>query len=1059
MAIGAEPTTGSARQVVLLFSDIVDSVGMKTRLGDQAYVLLLKRHAELFRDAMSNSLRGVLLKDTGDGFLAQFETPGEAVCTALSFQWALANEPWQSEAIRVRIAIHAGTAIEVPDERGRYDVSGLAVDLAARVMSLAGPSQILLTNHCFNDARQYVREHPRIGSGEAPPLAWLAHGPYVFQGADEPILIHEVGARGVAPLEPPRNTDKARQAVPAGDEETYGWRPARGLEVPHRPGWFIERQLGVGGSGEVWLAQHQRTRGYRVFKFCFDPDRLRSLKRELTLFRLLRDVLGDRSDIARLYEVNFESPPFYLESEYAPLGDLRIWAQEQGGIQAVPMDFRLELLRQVAQAVAAAHSVGVLHKDLKPSNVLIDRSADGTPRPMISDFGIGVLQDRARLLERHITMSGFTVTQTTANLSSRSGTPMYAPPEMLAPVPSGHADAKPAAFTAQGDVYAIGVMLYQMLAGDLDRPLAPGWQRDLERTIEDPVRREILTNDVAEMVDGDVGHRLASAAEAARRLGALDQRCHELAQARQEQLAREEVDRRMAALRRRVGAAVRWTIAASLMALLGVSWFFLNRERGLRAQEIESRTLAESRARDLEEVKRFLGTVLTGADLEAMSMDMVGEIRQALQMSGALGRNPDSLPDQPIAGPGPGTGADDRPPLRQDGPPIGRGGPNDARRRPAVAALDELTRQGAPTVLAIHIVNKHFFSRAIVSLRDADSVRPVVKASLFQTLADLMMDVGFLEGAEQALSRAREIREELLSPHDADSIETRISLGVLLREQGRIADAVEQLEAALETCRTALGPDDPLTIQASHRLALTLILGGEPRQAIELIGDRSAAGGDVLALSGEIIHARALGASGRVDEARAMLEATFAKASSALGSDSALAIEAELRFAELLARAAQVADAKPHFENAIALRRRTLGRSHRQTLEAELGRASVLLAVGELDSIEPTPAALYEDCHKTLGPAHRVTTEAAEVLALFLIQSDELEEAESLLNRMLDTAGPEFEYRAWRIAAPATILADRYEALHAQFPSEDYGERAAIWRARSTTLPPAGADQ
>ncbi len=1048
----------------MLFSDIVDSVGMKTRLGDQAYVLLLKRHAELFREAMSSAPRGVLLKDTGDGFLAQFETPGEAVCTALSFQWALANESWPGEAIRVRIAIHAGTAIEVPDDRGRYDVSGLSVDLAARVMSLAGPGQILLTNHCFNDARQYVREHPPTGSGESPPLTWLAHGPYVLQGADEPILIHEVGALGVAPLEPPRNTDKARQAVPAGDEDIYGWRPARGLEVPHRPGWFIERQLGVGGSGEVWLARHQRTRGHRVFKFCFDPDRLRSLKRELTLFRLLRDVLGDRPDIARLYEVNFESPPFYLESEYAPLGDLRQWAQEQGGIQVVPMELRLELVRQVAQAVAAAHSVGVLHKDLKPSNVLIDRAADGTPRPMISDFGIGVLQDRARLLERQITMSGFTVTQMTADLSSRSGTPMYAPPELLAPAPSPSADAKPAAFTAQGDVYAIGVMLYQMLAGDLDRPLAPGWQRDLERTIEDPVRREILTGDVAEMVDGDIGHRLATAAEAARRLGALDQRCQELAQARQERLAREDFDRRMAALRRRVGAAVRWTVAASLLALLSVSWFFLNRERGLRASEIEARTLAESRARDLEEVKHFLSAVLVGADLEAMSMDMVGEIRQALQMSGALGRNPGGLRDQPIPGPGPGEDAGDRPPPRQDGPPPGRGGSNDPRRRPAIAALDDLTRQGAPTALAIHIVNKHFFARAILSLRDNDSVRPIVKASLFQTLADLMIDVGFLDGAEQALARAREIRDELLSPLDADAIETKMSLGVLCREQGRFVESVEHLRNALETCQTAFGPDDPLTLQASQRLAETLILGGDPQRAIEVMDEaawhqQGEPRADALALSGEIIHARALGASGRIDEACSRLDATFSQASESLGSESAVAVEAELRLAELLARSGRAVDAEPHFETAIALRRRTLGRSHRQTLEAELGRAAALLAAGDSKSIEPTLAALYEDCHKTLGPTHRVATEAAATLARFFIASDELEQAESLLSRLIENDGPDLEYRAWKVSEPAAMLAERYETLHAQFPTDNYGERAAMWRARSTSTPPTGADQ
>jgi hypothetical protein len=54
------------------------------------------------------------------------------------------------------------------------------------------------------------------------------------------------------------------------------------------------------GFGEVWLARSERTKERRAFKFCFQADRLRHLKRELTLFRLLKETLGERDDIARL---------------------------------------------------------------------------------------------------------------------------------------------------------------------------------------------------------------------------------------------------------------------------------------------------------------------------------------------------------------------------------------------------------------------------------------------------------------------------------------------------------------------------------------------------------------------------------------------------------------------------------------------------------------------------------------------------------------------------------------------------------------------------------------
>ena len=150
-----------------------------------------------------------------------------------------------------------------------------------------------------------------------------------------------------------------------------GWRPAPGQEVPRRPGWVIDRKLGEGGFGEVWVARHGRTKEPRVFKFCFDADRLGSFKRELTLFRLLRDALGDRPDIAKLLEVELEEVPYYLESEFVPGGNLRDWALTDGRLAALGLDDRLRLAAEIAAAAAAAHSVGIIHKDLKPSNVFM----------------------------------------------------------------------------------------------------------------------------------------------------------------------------------------------------------------------------------------------------------------------------------------------------------------------------------------------------------------------------------------------------------------------------------------------------------------------------------------------------------------------------------------------------------------------------------------------------------------------------------------------------------------------------------------------------------------
>ena len=183
--------------------------------------------------------------------------------------------------------------------------------------------------------------------------------------------MYEVGIEGVSPLACPPDSEKARRVVLFNQESTLGWRPAAGLDVPNRPGWTLDKKLGEGGFGEVWLGVQQKLKDRRVFKFCFDAERLRSLKRELTLFRLLREALGDRTDIARLHEVKLDEPPFFLESDYTEGGNLLDWAQRQGGIATLPLDERLQIVAKAADAVAAAHSVGILHKDIKPSNILM----------------------------------------------------------------------------------------------------------------------------------------------------------------------------------------------------------------------------------------------------------------------------------------------------------------------------------------------------------------------------------------------------------------------------------------------------------------------------------------------------------------------------------------------------------------------------------------------------------------------------------------------------------------------------------------------------------------
>ncbi len=586
---------------VLMFTDIVDSVGLHNKVGTNHYAGLLSAHDTGFRRAVAESQGSRIVKHTGDGFLAVFDTASEAVRAALRFQHVMVTSPEsQAGGLAVRIGLHQGEIMEETTSGNMPSVGtvGMAVNLAARVMGLAQPGQILLTRGVFDDARLYVREHPPSDDGSAPPpLEWLACGRYLLAGVDDPVEIFEVGACGKAPLAAPPDSEKARRSVSAEEIATLGWRPAAGLLIPRRVGWALLEKLGAGGFGEVWLAQNAKTKERRVFKFCFDPERLRSFKRELTLFRLIRDALGKRDDIATLHEVQVEAAPFYLESDFCDGGNLRQWAEKQGGLLAVPLETRLSLLSRACRALAAAHSIGIIHRDLKPSNIFIEQGSDGTPQPRLADFGIGILADTTKLDELDITMTGFTESLA-SHASSRTGTRLYAAPETLVGKPS----------TIQGDIYALGVLLYQLAAGDLSKPLSTGWERD----ISDP----LLLQDIADCVDGDPSRRLASASELAERLDTLDQRRNDVAH--QERLARDAAESERSRLqRRRLSRAVA-TMAALLLLFAGLAAFGWIKKRQAEASQASAETSARraeaSEADTREQLVAASGSEVNQAD-------------------------------------------------------------------------------------------------------------------------------------------------------------------------------------------------------------------------------------------------------------------------------------------------------------------------------------------------------------------------------------------------------------------------------------------------------------
>ena len=146
--------------------------------------------------------------------------------------------------------------------------------------------------------------------------------------------------------------------------------------VPGRPGWRLVSPLGNGRANDVWRAVHDGTGERRVMKFAEDGGRVDGLRREVQLSRALREAYPDDDGFVLVLDADTEAVPARLESADGGL-DLIAWAKAQGGLAALPLEARLGLVAEVAQTLARAHAVGVVHGDLHPGNILVREVADG----------------------------------------------------------------------------------------------------------------------------------------------------------------------------------------------------------------------------------------------------------------------------------------------------------------------------------------------------------------------------------------------------------------------------------------------------------------------------------------------------------------------------------------------------------------------------------------------------------------------------------------------------------------------------------------------------------
>ena len=216
--------------------------------------------------------------------------------------------------------------------------------------------------------------------------------------------------------------------------------------LPERIGsYVIDRQLGQGGMGIVYEATQESPRRSVAIKLLHPihatPERLRRFRQEAELLGRLQHPGIAQIFEAGTYDVGRGPQPFFA-MELVEGVDIKAHCARHGLDRAA----RIALLAEVADAVQCAHEHGVIHRDLKPANVLVNTRG----RPRILDFGIARATDQTTALATVLTEKGQLV-----------GTLGYMAPEQL--------DRAADAVTPQADVYALGVLGFELLTGRLPR--------------------------------------------------------------------------------------------------------------------------------------------------------------------------------------------------------------------------------------------------------------------------------------------------------------------------------------------------------------------------------------------------------------------------------------------------------------------------------------------------------------------------------------------------------------------------------------------------------------
>ena len=777
-------------------------------------------------------------------------------------------------------------------------------------------------------------------------------------------------------------------------------------------------RLGEGGMGVVWEAEQASPRRRVAVKVMrqghfVDDVHARMFRREAESLGRLR-----HPNIATIYESGHTADGHdYFAMELVRGPTLDKWlASRTGPLTPKEVGQRLEVFRTIADAVNYAHQRGVIHRDLKPLNIVMAAPDEGgrapaTPVVKILDFGL------ARLTAED------TEEGTLTHEGVIRGTVAYMSPEQ--------ARGDVAAIDVRSDVFSLGVILYEMLAGRRPHDTSKLSLIDAARTVATkPAPRlaeawrgtKALDRDletiVTKALELEADRRYTGAGElagdVARYLGSLPIVARPASRAYRA---------RMFVRRHRAGVAAAASLAVALLA--GIAGTTAGLVSALRSSR-----LAAARATELEKVVAFQSAQLSGVDATQMGLGIRADLTVDLRSALAQAHVPAAEADATLA---------------------------------TFAAA--LARTNATSV-ALRSLDRSIFDRTLKAIHSQFKDQPLVKARLLQVVAEVLWGVGLHDEADAPQQEALAVRRARLGEDARDTLYSVAKSVVLLEAHSKHKEAEALARPALERARRVLGPDDRITLDILDRLATAIQFQGrldeaEPLYRERLERARRALGPDdedTLTATGDLAYQ--LQQQGRVAEAEPLARENMERCRRVLGPDNPLTLISINTLGFLLLSQKRFDQAEPLFRESLEGHRRVRGRDHPDTLILVANIAGLYAEQKRWAEAEPYDREAYEGFVRTLGPDHEYSIHLSSNLAVILQNLGRLDEAERLerdsrdrSRRVLGLTSPAgvrsvLEW-AWvqrlrrRAAEAEAPVAELDSALHAD-PKSDPAVRATV---------------